>query len=47
MPKKCIGNSLSNIENENDTSLFVQKYSLRVIYIESNIDEDLDLKNQY
>ena len=30
--------------NKIDTSLFVQKLYLRTEYIESNIDEDIDLK---
>ena len=30
-----------------DTSLFVQKPYLRTNYIEANIEEDIDLKNQY
>ena len=32
---------------KNDTSLFVQKPYLRTNYIEANIEEDIDLKNQY
>ena len=42
------GNSNSNnSDNKIDTSLFVQKPYLRTNYIESNIEEDIDLKNQY
>ena len=42
------GNSNSNnSDHKIDTSLFVQKPYLRTNYIESNIEEDLDLKNQY
>ena len=41
------GNSSNNSENRIDTSLFVQKPYLRRNYIESNIEEDIDLKNQY
>ena len=48
MPINVFGNS-SNNNNDNkiDTSLFVQKPYLRSNYIESNIEEDIDLKNQY
>ena len=41
------GNSSNNSGNKIDTSLFVQKRFLRTYYIESNIEEDIDLKNQY
>ena len=48
MPKNVFGNSNSNISgNKVDTSLFVQKPYLRSNYIESNIEEDNDLKNQF
>ena len=50
MPINVFGNSNSN-NNDNgskfDTSLFVQKPYLRSNYLESNIEEDLDLENQY
>ena len=46
MPINVIGNSSNNYENEIDTSLFVQKPYLRLNYIESNIEEDIDLKGQ-
>ena len=48
MPINVFGNS-SNNNNDNkiDTSLFVQKPYLRTNYIESNIEEDIDLKNQF
>ena len=46
MPINVFGNS-NNSGNKIDTSLFVQKPYLRTNYIESNIEEDLDLKNQY
>ena len=48
MPINVFGNS-SNNNNDNkiDTSLFVQKPYLRSNYIEANIEEDIDLKNQY
>ena len=47
MPINVFGNSNSNDNNIIDTSLFVQKPYLRTKYIESNIEEDIDLKNQY
>ena len=47
MPFNVFGNSSNNSENKNDTSLFVQKTYLRHIYIEANIEEDIDLKNQF
>ena len=37
----------NNSDNKIDTSLFVQKPYLRTNYIEANIEEDIDLKNQY
>ena len=46
MPINEFGNS-NNSENRIDTSLFVQKPYLRTKYIESNIEEDINLKNQY
>ena len=47
MPINVFGNSLNNSDNKIDTSLFVKKPYLRTNYIESNIEEDLDLKNQF
>ena len=48
MPISVFGNSNSNDNgNKIDTSLFVQKRYLRTNFIESNIEEDIDLKNQY
>ena len=47
MPINVFGNSSNNSEQKIDTSLFVQKPYLRIIYIESNLEEDIDLKNQY
>ena len=48
MPINVFGNSNSNDNgNRVDTSLFVQKPYLRTNYIEANIEEDIDLKNQY
>ena len=48
MPINVFGNS-SNNNNDNkiDTSLFVKKPYLKTNYIEANIEEDIDLKNQY
>ena len=47
MPINVFGNSSNNNDNKIDTSLFVQKPYLRHNYLESNIEEDIDLKNQY
>ena len=49
MPINVFGNSSSSHNNGNkiDTSLFVQKPYLRTNYLEANIEEDIDLKNQY
>ena len=48
MPINVFGNSNSNDNGSKiDTSLFVQKPYLRHNYIKSNIEEDIDLKNQY
>ena len=47
MPINVFGNSSNNSEQKIDTSFFVQKPYLRTNYIESNIEEDIDLKNQY
>ena len=48
MPIKVFGNSDSNDNGSKiDTSLSVQKPYLRTKYKESNIEEDIDLKNQY
>ena len=48
MPISVFGSSNSNnSDNKNDTRLFVQKPYLRKNYIESNIEEDLDLKDQF
>ena len=46
MPINVFGNSSNNSEQKIDTSLFVQKPYLRTNYIEANIEEDIDLKNQ-
>ena len=47
MPINVFGNSSYDNNNKIDTSLFVQKPYLRTKYIESNIEEDIDLQNQY
>ena len=49
MPINVFGNSSSSLDNGNktDTVLFVQILYLRNIYIESNIEEDTDMKNQH
>ena len=48
MPIKVFGNSSSNSSgNKIDTTLFVKKPYLRTNYIESNIEEDIDLKTQF
>ena len=48
MPINVFGNSNSNDNVNNfDTSLFVEKRYLISNYLESNLEEDIDLKNQY
>ena len=47
MPINVFGNSNNNSINKIDTSLFVQKPYLRTNYIESNIEEDINFKNQF
>ena len=48
MPINVFGNSGSNdFGSKIDTSLFVQKLYLRTNFMEANIEEDIDLKNQY
>ena len=47
MPINVFGNSSNNSDNKIDTYMFVQKPYLRHNYIEANIEEDIDLKNQY
>ena len=42
----CNSNS-NNSDNKIDTSLFVEKPYSRTNYIEANIEEDIDLKNQF
>ena len=47
MPINVFGNSSHGNNNKFDTTLFVQKPYLRSNYIESDIEEDIDLKNQF
>ena len=47
MPINVFGNSSNSSDIKIDTALFVQKPYLRSNYIESNIEEDIDLKNQF
>ena len=48
MPINVFGNSNSHDSgNKIDTSIFVQKPYLRTNYIESNIEEDINLKNHF
>ena len=47
MPINVFGNSSKNFDKKSATSLFVQKPYLRHNYTEANIEEDIDLKNQY
>ena len=47
MPINVFGKSSHDNNDKIDISLFVQKPYLRTNFIESNIEEDIDLKNQY
>ena len=47
MPINVFGNSSHDNKNKIDTSLFVQKPFLSSNYIESNVEENIDMKNQY
>ena len=46
MPIIVFGDSSNIQENKNDTGLLVQKPYLRTNFIETNIEENIDLKNQ-
>ena len=46
MPINVFGISSKNSDHKIETSLFVPKPYLRTNYIEANIEEDIDLKNQ-
>ena len=47
MSINVFGNSSNFSENKTVTSLFIQKLYLRTKYLESNIEEDIDMKNQF
>ena len=47
MPIIVFGNSSHDNNNKIDTKFFVQKPYLRTNYIESNIEEDIDIENQF
>ena len=48
IPDNVFGNINSNDNGKKiDTSLFVQKHFMRTIFIEANIEEDIDLENQF
>ena len=47
MPINVFGNSSNDNGSKIDTSLFVQKSYFKHNYIEANIEEDIDLKNQF
>ena len=47
MPTNVFENSSNSSNDQIDTSLIVQKPYLRTNYIEANIEEDIDLKNQF
>ena len=49
MPLNVFGNSSSSHDNGDkiDTTLLVRKLFLGTNYIESNVEEDIDIKNQY
>ena len=47
MPINVFGISSHDNNNKSDTSLFVQKPYLRTSFIESNIEEDIDLRNHF
>ena len=48
MPANVFRNSSSSHDNGNeiDASIIVQKFYLRTDYLESNIEEDIDMKKQ-
>ena len=47
MPINVFANSSNISYSKIDTSLFVQKPYSRTNYIEANIEDDIDLKNQF
>ena len=46
MPLNVFGGS-SETSNEIDTSAFVKKTDLRANYLESDMEEDINMKNQF
>ena len=47
MPNNVSGKSSNSSEKKIVISLFVQNPHLRTNYIEANVEEDIDLKNQF
>ena len=47
MPMNVLGNSLNNSEKNCYKSIFYENNYLRANYLESNIEEYLDMKNQF
>ena len=47
MPINVFGDSSNNSDQKIDTSFLIQKQCLRTNYIEADIEEDIDLKNQF
>ena len=47
MPIIVFGNRLKIYENKVDTSLIVQNSYLRTNYVDTNIEEDIDMKKQF
>ena len=47
MPINVFFNSSNDNENNKKTNLFVQKPYLRTKYLETKIEEDIDMKNQF
>ena len=47
MPINVFGNSSNNSDNKIDTSFFLQKPYLKTNYIESNIEQDIELNSQF
>ena len=47
MPINVFGNSSNNSDNKIVTGIFVRKLYLRISYIDSNIEEVIDLENQF
>ena len=47
MPLFVCGNSSKYPENKNDTCLFVQKPCLKANYIESYVEEGIEIKYQF